>query len=662
MYVYSSFTTQVYAWAHYIIAFSLVYVAVPLLFFRRVNGDITDRLLANYVRMVFYVISMTYVLVALKLYEVMGMGCVGLLFLAWRQLRGNAAASIPWSSLVARLYEVVELPGTMLRFLYRLPEIKKQWWHLIQPRLQLRVSIKTIRYMMLMLVLFTSAAIRLYDAVYVAAPEESDGDVTLEWTKYISERILFHDGIYPQGWYMYLASLGKFAVIDTLFIIKFSGPLACFMIVLLMCMLLYKFTESTVGAIVAGLVYGVLGYHLLGDDWTRQAASNAQEFGFLFTFPLIYFLRRYFERGRLEDFWVAFACLCDIGLIHSLSYELAAMAGICVVLAAVTIDFRRLKSRILIVLLGGMASGIVSLLPVGLGIVLRIPLNSAATTYLVSSSAASLPRMNFFDDLAVCSIGLLLATALRQRSMQQNAWSTMIIGLWGVMCFSVYEFGGVLTHSTVLSSRMLDLWAVTAATAIGMAAQTVYNFILRFRYHSLIEGIGWIGCIGAIGVLSPPALIIPYTVQWNDDIDAYLKINHEFRFADGGYMIVAQDFEYDLVSGNGFRMDPRQFLTMYDPKKPPLTRYGSSSVDRSIAPYVFLYYNKKIFEVSKTNGIYPIERPIYTVEEQNKKLMNQWLREFRAANGVGAVKVFYNGPHVEVFELTIKPVSSQLLD
>lgn len=512
--MYSSFPTQIYAWTHYIVAFGLVFIVSPVFMFRRVRGNIADQLIANYVRMVFYIICLGYVLVASHLFEFIGIFVSTLVYLSLKNRRERRSGLPSTVYIGALLFDVLEFPrrgpARLLQFARSLPAAL----HLVIIRIQTQWSVhirsgssvlRLTRLMMVVLIIGTACAIRLYDAVFVAVPEQSDGDVTLAWMKYINERVLFHDGIYPQGFYLYMAILSKFAVVNDLFILKFTGPIDTSLTVILLYYTIWKLGKSHVGAIISSAIYGVFGWQFLSYDWTRLAASNAQEFGFLFIFPVVYFLHRYFIHGNRLDIQIAFYSICVSGLIHSLSYELGVLAAVSVLSAAAITDFQGYRKQMGWTLVAGVASGIITVLPVGLGFLLGKSLNSSATAYMVSTtSTRSMPTLQLFDIIAIVSILLLLIYSFLQQLRLRPNLGSMAVGIWGVICFSIYEFGAAVTHSTVLSSRMLDLWALTAAVVIGAGANVVFELLGRFRYRNLIEFVGWISLTATVFVLAPP--------------------------------------------------------------------------------------------------------------------------------------------------------------
>ncbi|MBW9234207.1 hypothetical protein JQK62_18440, partial [Leptospira santarosai] len=52
----------------------------------------------------------------------------------------------------------------------------------------------------------------------------------------------------------------------------------------------------------------------------RQAATNSQEFAFVFIFPALYFLIKYVCDKQKEDLKIGLICTAIIGLVHSLVF------------------------------------------------------------------------------------------------------------------------------------------------------------------------------------------------------------------------------------------------------------------------------------------------------------------------------------------------------
>lgn len=663
--MYTSIATQLYTWAHYLFGFAFVFVWVPRLMFVDVDGSGIERIVANYLRMLCFVILAGFLLIITKLYEVIGIIGVIALWVAFQMSRARTRIT-GWSYLAALGFDLVEFPRSIVRFIVHVPQklgrIRKQIAANFQER---HFDSATLQIFITLLAFAIIIYMRIYAGVTEAAPKMSDGDTLLAWIKYIDLRFLMHDGVYPQGFFFYMATLGKFAVINPLYVLNFTGPLDSVLIIFLMFFAIQRLTKSTVAGLVAAILYGILGHHVLAGDWTRQAASETQEFGFPLAFATMLFLHRFLQDGKRTDFWVAVAGLWDSGLIHPLAYALCILASGAVLMAHAICRFTQVKTRLAASLAAGLASGPITLIPYGLAILYHIPSNQASLTFLtgivqITSGASagsggptplSFPPLNSVDVIALLCLAYLLVLSLVRLVNRRPNVPWLAAGIWGATCFLIFEFGAYVTHSLVLNVRMLDLWAITECFVIGMGVAALLTQLQRFHLTSWIATASVTGFFIMAILTNPPSPILPYLVQWNQDVEAYLSIDHRFR--DSGYMIVSPNFEYALVLGTGYHMSTTDFLKEFDPTLPPLTLYGHTTPDRNLAPHVFLYYYKHIFEISRSNSVYYAYLPQYETEYRNRSQLRRWMRLYTSVHKHD-LKVFYTGPDLVVYEIQVR--------
>lgn len=656
--MYASWANQLYEMAHYFLAGMVAYVWLPGLLFRPVNGTRGDRLWANWMRMVMFVIVVGYLLVITKLMEVIGFAVVVAAWMMVRRGRQAKHAPRPRGVAMAIMYDMLELNR-----LFRI------WWQRIvvffrgrlarNVRSRLRLNPKILLWVVGITIFAISAYIRLDNAWTNAAPAMSDGDTTLAWLKYVNERILFHDGIYPQGEYFYMDVLLKLSFINPLYVVNYAGPLDTLLVVVGLFYVIRRLTGSVTGALVAAGLYGVFVHQLLYDDWTRQAASDAQEFGFAFVLPTLWFFFRYLDSGERTDLGVAFAGLCANGLTHALSYVLV-VAGAASLFGAVwLVKGNASLRRIGLCVLAGAASGLVALGPLGLGRMFGRNLNSSASAFASATASSAVvlpPHLHWSSYAALTAILVLAVYAVVQllRGGDEVVW--LFGAFFGAGIFISYYFGGPVTHNEVLISRDIDLWGVVMPLVIGTAVALLAN-----KLAAAGIGVVWQGCalVAALGVglwLSPPTPMIPYKLQWNDEVEAYLKIDRAYRFT--SYMIVAPQLEYALVLGDGYLLGWNQLVNGYNPAAPPLTRYGQHHIDTNLNSNVFVYVPKSIFEVSKSNSVYALEAPIYRQEQRQLVALHQWLAAYQRAHG--KLQVFYSSPHLTVYYIHMKEPKPKL--
>lgn len=625
--------------------------------FHPVEGDLTDRLIANYLRMLLFVILSGFALVVMKLFEVMGVVAVIVLWIALRRSQPARVGGVAY--VTALLFDLLESPRTVVRLIRETPKRLLENGRKIRQRLaHLRPSIVLLESSTFLFLILISCYIRLYSAVSDPTPKMSDGDTLLAWIKYIDFRYLMHDGVYPQGLFFALAVIGKFAVINPLFILNYTGPLDSIMIILMMYYGIVRLTNSRLAGLVAVFLYGVLGQHLLLFEWMRQSGSETQEFGFPLVFPVLYFLDRYLRHGRQVDLWVVSAGAADAGLIHPLSFMLTLLASISVMVAHSVVHLREVKRRLPYVLLSGTASGVVALLPYGLAYVYHIQANQGAQSFLsasltsgVSASGGwNLAIPSTYDTISFICILWLLIMGFYGTIQYKTGIPWFIAGVWGFVCYGLYEFGPTVTKSVILMARMIDLWAITEAFTIAMGLAALLTMMHRFAILQRIIALVVLALVVLGTIIARPGPIMPYDVQWPDDVEAYLQINNQFRSSD--YMIVSPQFEYALVYGSGFQMDRGVFLKEFDPTKKPITLYGQKHPDKSLAPYVFVYYYKHIFRVSRTNGVYAQYASFYHKEVLNNARIRTWIQTLSRTNHE-TFKVVYNGPDLEVYEIPV---------
>ena len=642
---YASFGNQFWNLSHYAAAFLIVFVGLPILLFEPGGQNRLDNLVANYLRMVLFVIVAGYLLVMTKLFEFLSLMMV---LVAWmllfRSNTGNRA-----SAFVATAgYDLLDGLNP-----FRREDLLARWKTGARGGLKRLWAAPGVWLPVLCVatVFAVSALIRFTDAFTNAAPAMSDGNVTLSWMKYVNARILFHDGIYPQGMYMFMAVLKKFAFIDPLYVLKYTGPLDTVLIVFGLYYTVTRLFGQPLGGAVAALLYGVLGYLWLAGnwvDWERQAAGNSQEFGFLFALPALYFLFKYLEEGGRFNYSVALSGACVTGLAHTMAYLLFVLGGLSLGLVFVLMPEGGSWPRLWRAVLLGIISGLVSALPLGIGLLLHIPLNAPSASFAgQTNSVVAFPPLSIWDGAAVLAIGILLVlTGLAWlNGERKRAW--LFAGSFGASTFALYYFGGPLTRSTVLTTRGLDLWAVIAPFAIGSLVAAALSAVAQSKVHLFLESGLSLVLLLLLATAVPFSPIVPYKMQWSADVEQFLRISQGYNHQ--AWMIVAPQEEYALVLGEGYRMPVSQFIASYNPALPPLTRYGANHPDRNIAPDVFIYYFKHIFQVPKSNtAVYAIEAPVYARRERYNQALAAWLSIYRQHH---RLEVFYNGKNLEVFHI-----------
>lgn len=649
--MYSSLVNQIYHLAHYLIAFLLVFILVPRFLFKPVQGSAYERWLANFMRMLLFTILVSYLLVTLKLFEVLSLAAVMLSWVTMRSRQTSAIRQVP-GMMSALFYDFMESPRLLVTLGNNRAQMIRAHW-LRRERADTPVRSHWLGWLCslsIFALIGVVVYIHSYAAVSQAATPLSDSYVDLAWVQYVNLRMLFHDGVYPQGFYIFMALLLKFSVINNIYIIKYTAPLDALLLMLTLYMSLYGWTRKHTAAFFATLCYGVFGHILLGDDWIRLAATESQEFGMIFVLPTAYFLLRFLRNRDHTDLFTAFAGMSVTGLIHPLAYLDDGIACLAVLLAYLLVKRGETLRPVWLSTLAGAASVIITLAPLGMGLMLGHPINSASSSFIGAHVASSYrPALGPVDFIALGVIVLLAWRATQRSDSPDKRTVWLFMAVYGASTFALYDVGGALTHSIVIATRSLDLWGYTEALLLGVGVQEALSLLPAFISKPVAPMLMTLAILGSVltGQIKP---ILPYTMQWSQNVYELLQINKSYRTS--GYMIVSADAEdYDLVLGNGYFMTLTQFLQLYNPAKPTLTRYGAHQVDHAVASNVFLLDPKKVFEVGKQSGIWSFEAPYYAQERKLRTQFAHWLHTYKEHHG--KVSVYYQDAHVVIYQFVI---------
>lgn len=648
--MYNSFSNHFIQLSYYTFAIIFLYILIPRLVFNRHDRWGLDLVVANYIKMVFLMILLGYTLVTIKVWEGLTIIVIFSLVIIFKIRKDvNDHYKDDQLVLVASIYGWVENIGQLKQYLKS--KISKLLWDWKIAVIK-HITKKTFWVLIvgIGIVFGLSAYIRFYDVFHFAAPSMSDAYVTLAWMKYIDNRVLFQDGIYPQGSHIYLGSLLKFATIDPLYILKYTGPLNSLLIVFSLYYSVSRFTHNKVSALLAAAGYGIFGHLILGSVWERQAATNSQEFAFIFILPSLYFMYLYLKGGKKDDLWTATAGITITGLVHTLAFALAGM-GVAILLSIfIFTRYRIILHRVWKGVIYSATSVILALFPLGLGILLGKSVHESSASYLTSEverGGFSLTMLDIIILLSLLFISLFGFITFYFFSKKNYSHLYVFVGLFGLATFVLYHFGGSLTGNELIATRSHELWGLVLPFSIGIGSSIVFNFIKRISFIPIVLFIS----ILSFGLYKYPLeAITPYKMQMEEDVEQYLRIANKFRYTT--WMMVSFDISYALVLNNGYHTLTGRFLDNYDPTLPPITKYGSEVPDSEIANDIFIYFYKDIYKVDKDNAIYNLVEPIYVQEEQEMVEMEKWIEQFEEFNG--PLNIFYDGPKLRIYHIHIE--------
>jgi hypothetical protein len=598
--------------------------------------------------MVLLIILSGYVLVISKLYEVISIVVmisiiIGLKY--YLRLRKEQKPAI--SYLTKYLFDILDgLHYTSGRIMFQ--SVLAQLG-LFRTQFKERYQLKhAVEIFLFLVILSVAIYIRFYDVFINAAPPLADSYVTLAWMKYIDGREMFHDGIYPQGFHIYLATLLKFSSIDGLLVLRYTGPFNTLLITIGLYYLIRKLTGNAIGALLASSIYGCLLIYIYWFPIERQVGTNSQEFAFVFIYPVLYFLIRYCLSNKSQYLFIGIIGTSIIGLVHSFAF---AFIGLLIGLLIInSLIITRTFSRALFRLAGfSLLTVVIALVPILLGVLLGKEFHSTSLDYLLSNnnkqSSPSLILIDYITLACLCLTSLLL---LSKKMAKHDRFISLFTVMAGFLTFGIYYLGGPITSSVLVATRSSELWGILVPFTIGISFAFIFkHFPKKWSYRTYFLFAAYLSIILYICKPSP---IIAYKLEHNANIEQYLKIRSLYR--PKTWQIISNNEGYAVSLGNGFHMHINDFIKQYDPKRESLTKYGEMKPNKNLAPDIFLFLEKQMFKVSKSNSIYSILLPEYRQREKAYEELQQWLDHHKSNNF--PVDVFYEDTNIIIYHFKVK--------
>ncbi len=433
----------------YAFAFITVCIFCPVIVFSKVGDNKLESFFANFSRIVFTLIIAGYILVFIKLFELIVLISIVAIFAArkvifikfYKSDRNIRKELKLWAyDYSDGLIKLSKLLGSRLTL----------WKNDLKDRFVSFFKNQHYNIISLSLIFIYSGWMRFYDVIINAAPAMSDAYVTLAWIKYINRRILFHDGIYPMGFHIYQAVLHKFSAMDPLFILKITGPLNSILIILGIYFLVSRLLKNIQAGIAAAAIYGVFNVYL-ANDVERQVATNSQEFAFVFILPCIWFLYKYIVNRDKNDLYAAGAALAVIGLVHTLAIAFVLLITSILILALLVTNARVFRETFLKILLTGATAFFISMVPLGLGLLSGKSFHGTSLDFATAqASYIEYPKLMLPDYMTVASLFLLALNLVTDKDKQTRT-ARLFILLSGGSIFAIYYYGAVLTGKALIA-------------------------------------------------------------------------------------------------------------------------------------------------------------------------------------------------------------------
>lgn len=619
-------------------SFVLVYVIWPNLMFRRTGEDWVERFFAGLIRMLALTIVLVYLLVIIKLYELLSLFWILMAINVFLRLpSGKRAGTIRAGVSSISLWIFDFLDGRVHPFRLLQARIYTESAKITSSARNLAVNEQLIEKIMFAAVLLAAAVMRFIEPLQHAAPLMSDASITLAEVKFLEHRILFPYGIYPMGYHIYLSVLRKFSGSDAIYILKYAGPLSGVLTTLGVYLFVRKLSGRAVPAIAAAFVYGVMG-QFLPIEWGRQAASNNQEFALAFLLPAWHYVLQFLETGRRDYLWTAMTAFAVIGFVHSLILAFV-WAGLgCLLFAYLLFRTREGILKIRKVLLAVGLAGIVAALPLPLGLLYGMSFNSSTTDFLTEQiQTVTVPAVTSMDKLALAGLVLfMLYTVWRQRTKPALVQATFIM-LTGTASFLMYRYLGVLTHNAVLIFRMGILWAMLATVGCGLGLGVILKLLPGriFRMESVI----CFGLLAGVVVYVRPDYPQTYRMQYDSNVNQYLRISAEYTATE--WMMVSEPEGYDLVLFRSWHMQLREFLQ----------KYMNGNLEELKMKDIFIVSEKKVYPVD-----FDSLKEEMVQREKDYAELAQWVDIYKKNHQ--DLSVYYDDSDITVYHIH-RPVTNQ---
>jgi hypothetical protein len=648
MNMYASGSNQLYHLLHFGFSFWLLLFFIPRQMFESRSNDAMERFFVRFMCAICLYIFIGYALVITKLFEVLALVPILLLIIFRKYLRKDSGEVLDrtYTPAIARFYDLLEIGFRIRHFFDR---YRNQVVALRKPEAW-SGKIRNPNFIMgvcLVAVLSGAAYVRLYDCLTDPAPPSFDSYVALAMTKYMEARQLFPEGIYPGGSHIVMAMLHKFAAIDQLYVVRYTGPFLYVISTAGMYFVVSRWSGNKPAGLVAAATYGLFGGQFV-EEWNRQSASLTLDIASIFVLPSLYFYDRYVRKGDKKDLWPAW-CGCTIsGLIHQLPLAYAGL-GLGVLLAvSLMANFRAYRRRVWIAALSGIGALLASQAPLGYGYLIGQRVNNEVTDFVTGTVKVPFPELSAWDYATLAGIAVTLIAAFLTRSSRRSETPELFLAAFGLMSFLLYYAGPPLTNNEMLVGRVGSLKLIAVPICIGAGWATLWRMFGQWRLKRIIEMACTVGLLAGLTWHVGLAPIKWFKVEWSSNVEQYLKIASSHLPLT--WMIVSNDQDYSLIYLNGYHMLLKDFVKMYNPAGPPLRRIGQTTDDKEIARDVFVYHEKNVFRIGYVQDGTALDQ-IYDQREQVNQEFERWLQKFEQVNG--GVDIYYEDENLVIYHFQL---------
>lgn len=617
------------------ISFSTLFFIMATIIFKKEHGQAGERFFSRFIKMIFLIIVVGYVFVLLKLYEVISLFAFITLFsIFWRMPAGNRMKALRqrYSILTLVFYETLDSKFSPWDWAKNKAKNKSATlWKSI-----LTVIKSPLNYVVLA-VISGAAYLRFSDPLSHAAPGMSDASVAVAWMKYISERILFHDGIYPQGLHIFNATVRKFAGTDAIYVVKFIGPFNGVLTTIALYYFVQHLTGRKTAGIISAFVFGILGPFLYL-EWDRQAATNSQEFALIFIFLAWHYMIRFFNTKEKSYLGTATVALAVMGLVHSLVWAFACLGVVLIALSYFVFGPIKNFKTILYTALACIISGAISGIPLVIGLFMDKGYHSSSLDYLTSAVTAEIQKLAFLDYLAAGGIVLMTILLLLSKWMKERPEPLLFTILISATTLLSYIYLGWLTGNTLIITRIGLLWSIILCLAIGVGWHALLKVFKTTKPVELFL------CIGILVIATNsyrPAPAQPYKMYHDVMLNQYIRISKEFTPTT--WTMVSNEEGYALSLNKGWHMHLWDLVDGYSPETEEIVKRDASGQVLD-SDNIFLFIEKVVFEP-------PLEilKPIVENRKEYYSLMEEWVNTYSIHHN--NIEVYYEDENIKVYHI-----------
>ncbi len=574
---------------HYLFALFLLLIFIPKIFFKKQYNKPGEQIITNFVKMTFLLLVMGYLLVMLRLFEFLSI--VFMLTFIGKHLAGiylkggSIGQQISHSEVLIYDYFEGKYQLKPLFFFY-LNQCYRQCKTIFQEYSS--TPLRTIETVSLLVILGFSLYLRFNDALLHSAPSFLDLYTALKWIKDIRQNLLFSDGIIPQGFHVFWAVMEEFSRIDTLYIVKYSGPFMQVFLMFGIYLVLSLLTGSRISGVISMSSYALLGQYFDPYYWDWQAVAAPGSFAHIFLLLTFFCLVVYLRSGHQDAFYTMFAGMGIIAFVHPASYCEFFIFICAVSIWAVVFKVKKRYSSLPRVFLFGLIAGTVSLIPVLVEFIGR-------------------------QDVAFSFLNYLQIEAEKS--------------------FSLLPFP---SHVPLIFSL-----------AVGFLWHVLFKRFRTYRYQPLIERLLLISALISAFSLTVRQPVEPLKVDWDSSVAQYLAVTKEISPLN--WMIVSKQEFSSLVQGRGYHMNIEELIKNYDPAYQSLTRIGFDKPDMNIPPHIFIIYEKFLRPVPREEVMKRLTNNYYKRWSLLYQEIGLWLKNFLHIHP--QVEVYFEDEHIIIFHL-----------